>query len=149
MLAPTVFKRLLCIGSLTLHDFGFGPLWYIPIEVKGSKAWWLITTRIHNVRATLTFIDSINRSDRLTVSASPMDGVDDIMELEIDDKGKGIMVATQSGKILVPIYERDKMHKRFLGNQDIVLELYSGHTSLGRWLFKGAIINGVMQEVDP
>jgi len=78
-----------------------------------------------------------------------MDGVDDIMELEIDDKGKGIMVATQSGKILVPIYERDKMHKRFLGNQDIVLELYSGHTSLGRWLFKGAIINGVMQEVDP
>ena len=58
------------------------------------------------------------------------------------------MVATTIRKMLVPL-SGINTGKRLVGNQDIILELNSDHTSLGRWCFQGAIVQEVMQEVKP
>jgi len=98
------------------------------------------------LRATIRFIDS-KGGDKGPYLTDWMPGGNYSIELEIDDKDKRILVATQMGKMLVPLH--GETGKQLLGNQDIELELESGHTSLGRWYFQVAIMEGAMQEVSP
>lgn len=129
MIAPKYFRKSLCIGNISLSDPVFGSYWYISVESRTIPLWNLLVSSIRNVSATISYIDS-KRGDRVVHSTYWLPLIYYI-GLETDDKGNRVKIDEQGG------------------NKDIELELESGHTSLGKWLFKGAIIEGAMQEVSP
>lgn len=152
MLAPIVFRRKLRIGNISrsepfLKDVA-DEYWYIPVEVKANNMWKLIVSHIQDVRATISFIES-NGMERILPASWIEPTLDsDSITLQIDGKYNGILVATSRGKMLLPIGGLGD-EEAISGNQAIILELNSGHTFLGRWFFKEAIVKGVMREVSP
>ena len=67
--------------------------------------------------------------------------------LQIGGIESGVIIAKTYGNQLLPL--TGCMSKIFKDDQDIMLELCSGQTSLGQWRFPKAIVKGVMQEVSP
>ncbi len=148
MIAPTVFRRKLHIGAISkdTYELSNDAYWYIPVEVKASN-WWKLVVADIEVRAIISYIDKdgIEQSPFAAwiETLTPVPSV----TLRIGSIDRGIIIAQADGNQLLPL--NGTMRTIFKDNQDIILELTSGKTILGRWRFPKAIVGGVMQEVSP
>ena len=149
MLAPVVFRHKLHIGDITkCEQSQFFTYWYVPIEVKASGIWKLAVSNIEDVRATISYIES-GGEGRTSIAnwIEPRFSIPSI-NLQIGGIYTGVWVATMRGdKQLVPL--DGQTNESFLSDQDISLELNSGHTFLGRWVFLKAVVEGCIKEVSP
>ena len=147
MLAPIIIKRKLSVGCLCKSEQKTDSFWYIPISVNANIIYNLLVSSVDDTKATITFIqqkenEEIRRQYQATWVNPDID--DPLISLRIGTK-RQIRLVEDSNDSLKPINEiRDDS---LSGNQDIVLKLDSGSNILGQWLFKRAIVEGVMQEV--
>ncbi len=147
MLAAKVIKRKLIIGhiSKSIQEEGATVFWCIPIRVKAGIWWNLLVSGLEDVKALITFVQ--RKKQFQTVWINP--NVDDssLVILRIGTE-REIGLAEESGGIMKR-YGEMMSNDVLVGDDDILLELRTGDTILGQWLFKKAIIAGSMQEVSP
>ena len=144
MLAPIVIKRKLFIGNIRKSEQKFGTFWYIPIHVKANRMWNLLVSSIEDVKAIVTFINDKGIHCQYQATWVNPDIDDPLIKLCIESE-RDVRLATISGGELKPINEI--MDDALTGNQDIQLELKSGDSTLGQWLFQKAIVEGSIMEV--
>ena len=150
MLAPIIIKRNLSVGSISKLKESSGISWYISVHVKANIMWNLLASNLEEVRATVDFIEQVDntkvsRHYRATWVEPDID--DALIALQIGSKHE-VRVATEARTgVLKPVNEIQD--NSLSGNQDVVLTLTSGSNILGKWLFKQAILGGMMQEVVP
>lgn len=150
MLAPVILRQKLSIGSISKSEEDkLFPFWYIPVYIKANAMWNLLVSNIEDVRATVLFIDRrSNKEVRRPFRATWVEPDIDSSSISLRIGGQyRVRVATVSSGALKPIgnIEEDSL----IGNQDIITELRTGDSSLGRWYFPNAITQGSMQAVTP
>ena len=148
MLASTVFRRKISVGNLYKRRAGDYDYWCICMIVNASSWWKMLAASLEDVRAVISFTGADGSKERFTTAwVQPSTDAPSIT-LQIGGFYYTALVATMlGGEQLSPL--SGYTGKLFLDNQDIILELNCGGDSLGRWLYKDAIVNGVMQEVSP
>ena len=148
MLAPIILRRKVSAGKLYKCEFSDHAYWCIYVSVDVSSWWKLLTASLEDVEAIISYTESdgskVNCKTTWIKSGTDVPAV----TLYIGGVYYGVRVAVESGSgELLPL--NGNTGKLFLDNQDIILELICGRDSLGRLLYKDAIVKGVMQEVDP
>lgn len=149
MLAKIIISRKLYVGKIIKTKELSGTSWYIPVCVKANNMWNLVVSSINDVKAIITFVEhKDNQELYLPKQGAWINEIDG----SLDNLGIGtqrdIRFAEEGWDgILMPVNWIAGEILR--GNQDILLELKTGNTSLGCWLFQKAIVEGSTQEVSP
>lgn len=148
MLAPIIIKRKLSVGCLCKSEQKTDSFWYIPVRVDANIIWNLLVSNLGEVKATIDFIEQNTKVSRHYQATWIDPNIDDaLITLRIGSK-REVRVATETGTdVLKPIDETQ--NDSLFGNQDIILTLTSSSNILGRWLFKRAMVEGVMQKISP
>ncbi len=147
MLAPIIIKRKLSVGCLCKSEQKTESFWYIPLRVDANIILNLLVSSVEDTKATITFIQQKEnevtpRQYQATWVNPDIDAP--LISLRIGTKREVRLAEDEHGR-LKPISEIQD--DGISGNQDIVLKLDSDSTILGQWIFKRAIIEGVMQKV--
>lgn len=148
MLAPTIFRWTLSVSKLCKCGLKGDAYWCIFVDVNVNSWWKLLAASLEDVEAVISYTTSDgNKESYKTTWVKPGTDTPSIT-LYIGGIFYGVQVAKASeGRGLLPL--NGKTGKLFLDDQDIILDLICGRYSLGRWLYKDAIIKGAMQQVSP
>jgi len=146
MLAPIIIKRKLIIGHILKSIEAHNIFWYIPIHVKASSLYNFVISSLDDVTAAITLTERKQTYPCLWINPNMFD--DSAISLRIGTK-RDIGIAEQDiGSNIIKAYN-DYQAALPSGDEDIQLELRYGDAILGKWLFRKAIVGGIMQEVAP
>lgn len=146
MLAPTIIKRKLIIGHISKSIEGNIICWYVPIHVKASRLYNFIVSSLDDVSASIVLSERKNRYSCSWINPGTFE--DSAISLRIGTE-RSIGIAEQfSGSNIIRPYN-DYQASLSSEDEDIQLELKYGDAILGQWLFRKAIVGGIMQEVEP
>jgi hypothetical protein len=156
MLAPTIIKRKLVVGQMSIStqvsyeppdSFGSYVYWCVPIKIKASGMWNLLVSSIEDVRAFVTFVRCNKRFQTLWIN--PYTDDSSLVSLRIGTE-REIGVAKVSQGVVRPYCSDELTPADILrGDEDILIELKAGDSTLGCWLFRESIVAGSMQKVAP
>jgi hypothetical protein len=146
MLAPTIIKRKLIIGHISKSVEANNIYWYIRIHVKANPLYNFAVSSLDDVEASVTLIERKQRYDCLWINPHTTD--DSAISLRIGtERNIGIAEQIIGSNIIRPYSNYQAALPS--GDEDIQLELKYGDAILGQWLFRKAIVGGIMQEVSP
>lgn len=146
MLARFIIKRKLLVGNIKKGKELAGNFWYIPIHVKANNMWNLLVSDVKDVKAIIKYVN--NGETHLQKQGSWINEIDGSLESLGIDTQRDIRITDDStGEIIRPV--NSMQGETLEGNFDIWLKFKTGSFTLGYWLFKEAIIEGIMQEISP
>jgi hypothetical protein len=129
------------IGSIRKSIQDFEVLWCIPLNVKANS----LGSELKEVSAFITFVKM--KKTNKTVWINPYTLDDSIITLQKGSE-REIALVIESYGTLKP-YCQTSSEENTLINDDIILELKTGSTTVGKWFFPNTIKNGCMQNVVP